>query len=180
MTQQTDKTIAAIRLNGDTDINLLLQNVVDQLSAGDLKVQGYLQKEIMMPNRCKCDTYLENLMNGDRIKISQDLGNGARGCKLDNSMLSKLSETAMQDLDRSPDLLIVNRFGRSEAEGHGFRDVIGKAILADIPVLTAAKSEYYNDWKSFSGEFGIDLPADFKDVLGWCRNVLKTSVLEVG
>lgn len=179
MTQQSDKIFAAIRLNSKVDINVLLQSVVDRLNADDLKVQGYLQKEIMLPNRCKCDTYLENLMNGDQLKISQDLGNGARGCKLDNSMLSKLSEIAMRDLDLAPDLLIVNRFGRSEAEGGGFRDVIGKAISMGIPVLTAVKTDYYNDWKSFSGDLGRDFPTDLDTVLSWSRNVLKVSNVEV-
>lgn len=179
MTQQSDKIFAAIRLNSEVDINVLLQSVVDRLNADDLKVQGYLQKEIMLPNRCKCDTYLENLMNGDQLKISQDLGNGARGCKLDNSILSKLSEIAMGDLDLSPGLLIVNRFGRSEAEGRGFREVIGKAISMGIPVLTAVKTEYYDDWKSFSDELGRDLPADFDAVSSWCRNILKTLDAEV-
>lgn len=179
MMQQTDKIFAAIRLDSKVDINDLLQRVVDRLKSRDLNVQGYLQKEIMLPNRCKCDTYLENLINGDQLKISQDLGHGARGCKLDNSMLSKLSETAMQDLELAPDLLIVNRFGRSEAEGGGFREVIGKAISMDIPVLTAVKNEYYHDWKLFSGDLGCELSANTGDTLTWCHKVLAKSEAEV-
>ncbi len=178
MTQRSDKIFAAIRLNGGVDINILLQCVVDRLQSNKLSVQGHLQKEIMLPDRCKCDTYLENLMNGDQIKISQDLGNGARGCKLDNSMLLKLSDIAMRDLDLIPDLLIVNRFGRSEAEGGGFRDVIGKAISMGIPVLTAVKEEHYPDWKLFSDELGCELPSDCDNVLDWYGGILRTTIAE--
>ena len=178
MARKSDKIFAAIRLGRGVDINVLLQSVVDHLNEDKFQVQGYLQKEIMLPNRCKCDTYLENLMNGDQLKISQDLGNGARGCKLDNSMLVKLSEIAMQDLDLAPDLLIVNRFGRSESEGNGFREVIGKAISMGIPVLTAVKEEHYADWKLFSGDLGHELAADFADVSDWRKEVL--SSVEVG
>lgn len=167
MTDQSDKRFAAIRLNGNTDINLLLENVVQKIQADNLRVQGYLQKEIMKPDRCRCDTYLENLANGARLKISQDLGNGAKGCKLDNSMLVQLSEIAIKDLDEMPDLLIVNRFGRSEAEGHGFRQVIEKAFGLGIPVLTAVKDLYLEDWRQFSGELGVEMKASIKDVSDW-------------
>ena len=92
--------------------------------------------------------------------------------KLDNSMLLEISEVAMRDLELAPDLLIVNRFGRSEAEGHGFRQVIEKAFLTGIPVLTAVKDEYYDDWKAFSAELGHELSPDLSEVLAWYHSAI--------
>lgn len=171
MTDQSIKRFAAIRLDGNTDINLLLENVVQKMQADNFRVQGYLQKEIMKPDRCQCDTYLENLANGAKLQISQDLGNGAKGCKLDNSMLVQLSEIALKDLDEIPELLIVNRFGRSEAEGHGFRQVIEKAFGLGIPILTAVKDLYLEDWRKFSGELGLELAADESEIITWVNSM---------
>lgn len=166
------KRFAAIRLGVDVDVNALLESVVEKMRAEKMQIQGYLQKEIMMPDRCKCDTYLENLTDGSRLKISQDLGNGAKGCKLDNNMLVQLSKIAMNDLDKMPDLLIVNRFGRSEAEGNGFRQVIEKAFGLGIPILTAVKDMYLEDWRLFSGELGTEIDLNSNDIDIWLDSVI--------
>ena len=171
MHDQTSARFAAIRLNCGVDINELIERIVLMYKAKGQRVQGYLQKEIMMPDRCRCDTYLENLMNGDKLKISQDLGNGAKGCKLDNSILLQLTEIALKDLDQMPNLLIINRFGRSEAEGNGFRKVIEKAFDLNIPILTAVKDLYLDDWRLFSGELGQELAPSEDDIADWLNSL---------
>jgi hypothetical protein len=66
-----------------------------------------------------------------------------------------------------PDLLILNRFGKGEAEGRGFRDVMSQALLAGIPVLTAVRETYAAEWQEFSGDMGYDLEPEFAAVMGW-------------
>lgn len=174
MTEAKEATkLAAIRMKKSSDLNILLANITDHLVARNIVVQGCIQREIEEKNSCRCHTYLDNIMTGKKVRISQDLGNGSVGCKLDASILSQLSTVALQELDLGPQLVIINRFGRGEAEGHGFRNVFEKAFSMDIPVLTAVKDEYIEGWREFSGELGIELNAEYDHIFEWCSDAIK-------
>jgi hypothetical protein len=69
------------------------------------------------------------------VDIAQDLGPLARGCKLDPGALERVAGLAEAALGRGADLVIVNKFGKREAEGRGFRPLIGQALAAGVPVL---------------------------------------------
>lgn len=49
---------------------------------------------------------------------------GAKGCRLDPRALAALSGSLLGELDAGTQLLVLNRFGKGESEGHGFRAVI--------------------------------------------------------
>lgn len=82
----------------------------------------------------------------------------------------------MRNLDAKPDLLVVNRFGRGEAEGHGFRSAIEKAFVMGIPVLTAVRDDYLDEWRSFGAEFAAELPALAEDVSAWFDAVTEPAI----
>ena len=67
--------------------------------------------------------------------------------------------------------MMLNRFGRAEAEGGGLRSAFVRAMEAGIPVLTAVGAPYTEAWSQFHGRLAIDLPADLEAVLAWCRDV---------
>ena len=57
-------------------------------------------------------------------------------------------------LSSGADLLIVNKFGKHEAEGRGFRDVIAEAVAMDIPVLVGINALNRSAFESFCGRVG--------------------------
>jgi hypothetical protein len=75
------------------------------------------------------------LPDGPVIRISQSLGAGARGCRLDPEALEQAVAAAEARLAAGVDLVIVNKFGKHEAEGRGFRTLIAEAVALDVPVL---------------------------------------------
>ena len=78
---------------------------------------------------------VEDLYSGARALISKDRGNLARGCRLDHDVLSAVMLAVERSLTGNVDLLIINKFGKEEAEGRGFRQAIGMAVEREIPVL---------------------------------------------
>lgn len=78
----------------------------------------------------------------------------------------------LAELDGELDLLVLNRFGKDEAEGRGFRAVIGKALEKGVPVLTAVREAYAPALAEFASDFGRSLPAERAAIAGWCRTVL--------
>ncbi len=160
--------LAAIRFEKEGNIDALLNDVITALCMRGLSLTGVVQTRGTVHGACHCaDMDLVSLSNGQVFRISQPLGEGARGCRLNPEGLAYCSAALACELANAPDLLILNRFGKGEAEGRGFRDLMSQAMLAGIPVLTAVRETYAAEWQEFSGDMGYDLSPDFATVMGW-------------
>jgi hypothetical protein len=87
-----------------------------------------------------CDMDVQVLPDGPVIRISQSLGPGARGCRLDPEALEQAVAEAEARLSAGADLVIVNKFGKHEAEGRGFRALIAEAVALGVPVLVGVNA----------------------------------------
>ena len=150
------------------DIDAFLAGIAATLAARGLRVRGALQTRGAEGGDCHCaDMDLTTLGSNRVFRISQPLGNGAQGCRLEPGALAECSRFIEQELEQGADLLILNRFGRGERDGRGFRDLIAKAMLLDVPVLTAVRPTYAAAWHAFGAGMACDLPADRDAVLHW-------------
>jgi hypothetical protein len=118
---------------GDTD--LVLFGLARTLAARGIRCRGVVQINSERPDAGPCDMDVKVLPIGPVLRISQDLGRAARGCRLDPAALETAVGLVSSGLSDGTDVLIVNKFGKHEAEGRGFRDVIAAALAMDIPVL---------------------------------------------
>ncbi|CTQ34762.1 DUF2478 domain-containing protein [Jannaschia rubra] len=156
--------LAAVRFDaGDIDAFLTLV-------AGDARARGLRPRGVVQARggdgRC-ADMDLATLGSGRVFRISQPLGQGSRGCRLEPGGLARCSAFLEAEIARGADLLILNRFGRGEATGRGFRDLIGTALTLGVPVLTAVRPTYAADWAEFSAGLGRDLPMRRDAVSDW-------------
>ena len=58
------------------------------------------------------------------------------------------------------DLLIGNRYGKHEAEGRGFRNVIAEALARDVPVLVGLNGQGREAFDAFAGGLATHLPPE--------------------
>ena len=70
---------------------------------------------------------------------------------------------------------MLNRFGKGESEGQGFRAVFEKAFLLGIPVLTSVKQIYAGAWEEFAESCSASLPPTLEDILAWARAAAASS-----
>ena len=70
-------------------------------------------------------------------------------------------------LTRTTDLLIINKFGKQEAAGRGFRDFIAAAMAEEIPVLIAVAPELVAAFTGFAGDYAT--PLTWAEAEAWCR-----------
>jgi hypothetical protein len=146
----------------------LLADLAQALLARGVAVAGVVQlNRETRPDR-HCDMDLMVLGHDHQVRISQDLGPLSRGCRLDPQGLETAVGLVMADLGRKPALVIINKFGKSEAEGRGFRNALAEAMVAGIPVLTAVNSGNLPAFLEFAGELAEALPADEAALLDWC------------
>jgi len=128
--------LLALRRTGAATADTIISSVAENAKVVGLKLAGVLQRDLHRPGRRRCDMDLVDLASGKVIRISEDRGNLARGCRMDTSALVEAAEMVEASIRvGAPDLVILNKFGKAEEEGGGMRDAIAAALTRDIPVL---------------------------------------------
>lgn len=150
---------------GDTD--LLLHGLARDLIARGLRLCGTTQVNSETKEAHPCDMDIQVLPDGPTLRISQNLGAGSKGCRLNPSVLEEAVGIVEADLRHGADLLIINKFGKHEAEGRGFRGVIAEAISKGIPVLVGTNSLNRDAFLEFVGSDVIELQPMNEALQGW-------------
>jgi molybdate transport system ATP-binding protein len=112
-----------------------------------------------------------DLLTGRPISICQPLGTGAMACKLDPAGLAEASLAISRAIVENVALIIVNKFSKQEAAGHGLRSELAEAIIAGGPVLTAVPEKCFDAWREFTGDRGTMLLCARHVVEDWWREV---------
>lgn len=136
-----------------------LSALVKVLAARGSRLEGFIQDgSAKQANGRHQDMYLVDLGSGERVRISERRGRLARGCHLDWSVFTGLADLLAQRLNHGADYLIINRFGRAEAEGRGMTAVLERALDAQIPAIVGVRREYRDQWARFHGGLAVEVP----------------------
>lgn len=130
------------------------------------KLAGLVQHTTLRPGCSRCDMILEELASGELMAISQDRGALARGCALDVDQLLTAMQIVRASLPSGPDVVILNKFGKTEAEGAGFPPLIAETIEAGLPLLIAVPWRNVESWRNFTGEMMREINLDLLAVDG--------------
>ena len=160
--------LAHVSIEGRGETDRFLAAVVAMLDGSGMRLSGTVQANTERVDRPKCDMDLRVLPDGPTLRISEDRGALSRGCILDNGALEQAVAEVSQRLPGA-DMLIVNKFGKREAEGHGMVPVIAEALDAGIPVLVGVNKLNIGHFLAFAGEMSLALPDDVGQVVDWCR-----------
>ncbi len=146
----------------------VLTRLAKALLEQDVSLAGLVQHNAPRPGRSRCDMVLEDIGSGRHVAISRDRGPEARGCMLDVSQLLTASLMVEDSLAQEPELVILNKFGKSESEGGGFRPLISTVIGSGIPLVIAVPSRNIESWRDFAGGMGqeIALEGEAESVAG--------------
>ncbi|MFK5997782.1 MAG: DUF2478 domain-containing protein [Rhodobacterales bacterium] len=151
---------------GDTD--QILARLATKLAEAGLRTCGVAQ---INTNRedCQhpCDMDVKVLPDGPVIRISQSLGREARGCRLNPEALETAVAAALQRLSQGVDVVILNKFGKHEADGRGFRDLIAEAISRDVPVITGVNRTNLAAFLEFTDGYAVEVPATVEALNEW-------------
>ncbi|WP_068315416.1 DUF2478 domain-containing protein [Polycladidibacter hongkongensis] len=159
--------LAVVCFGEEGGVDTLLKQCVEQLQQDGLVLHGVLQEE-GVATECCGPMSLRQIRSGEARQIFQELGAGSRGCRLDFGALAAVCAQLEAGFDGTEDLVILNRFGKSESEGGGLRSVIEIAIAQETPVLIGVKETYRDAFLEYAGEFGEVLANDVSAVLAWC------------
>ena len=144
-----------------------LAALVDRLLSDGLRLAGAVQTNVEMDEGRPCHMDLCVIGQDTAVRISQSLGAHSSGCRLDPAGLETVVGAVEAQLDAPVDLLIVNKFGKQEIEGRGFRELIAEALALEVPVLTAIRPSQTSSFLEFADDFAQEVPASPKGIFEW-------------
>src|SRR5262249_28640019 len=146
-----------------------IERAIAPLRERGIALAGALQRSPEgMIGRHPCDLLLEDLASGELTAIAEHRGKEARGCRLDVGILTEVAEAVAASLHAdAPRLLVVNKFGKIEADGGGLRGAIADAVDLGIPVLVGVPARNLDRWRAFAGPLSVELPAEPAAIVEW-------------
>ena len=156
-------------ISGD---DLLVQAAQEMRKLG-LSLAGVVQHNPLGKGAGRCEMVLEILRANDQLLISQDLGPMSKGCRLNASALEQAVGLVMISLaQQKSDMLIINKFGKQEVDGRGFRPAIAMALEEEVPVLVMVRPESLQNFQDFIGDMGQEIVPDLQAIMLWVKGVL--------
>ena len=163
--------LAAILYRPEDDVDTLLADFAGSLLRNGERLGGVVQRNLKDETGRSSGMHVIDLSTGRQISICQPLGSGATACKLDPAGLAEASLAVSRAIAEDAALIIVNKFSKQEATGHGLRSELAEAIMAGGPVLTAVPEKCIDAWKEFTGDRGTTLLCARHVVEEWWREV---------
>lgn len=159
--------LATVTQEGHGEYDWLLQEFVAELKAAGVNVQGLLTKHYKNP------MIIYDVSTEQEFTISQCLGSLSSGCSLDLGKMAEAAFVLRKALDEQADLVVLNRFGTSEAEGEGFMNELQALVSQDIAVLTMTDYKYLADWRRFTGGLAQELAPNKEALYQWFDDVVR-------
>lgn len=162
--------LASVMAKGRGKTDRLLADVVARLTDDGIRVAGALRPIGSDDANGHCDSDLWLLPDGPVVRITQHLGAESAACRMDAGALEEAVGLATARLAvEGADLVVLNKFGLSEAEGRGFRALIADALGRGVPVLIGVSDTHHAAFDRFADGIAIALPPEDDAILGWCR-----------
>lgn len=171
MTDRQPKIVAIVYERGEgPELDAILTKVAHDLRRAGVKIAGAVQHNTNDGDRCRCDMILEDLESGQLIEISEYRGPESRACRLDPRALEEVVGLAASTIENGVEILIVNKFGKREAEGRGFLPLIDAALEKGAAVLVAVNESNIDAWNAFASDFDERLEACEVSIKRWCNS----------
>lgn len=168
--------LAYVTVQGRGRTDDLLAEVVRSFEDNGIRLAGTVRSNPADVSGHPCDMDLRVLPEGPGFRISQPLGSMAKGCRLDGGVIEAIA-TEVEARMADADLLIVNKFGKLEAQGRGLCPAITMAMDMDIPALVGVNEMNVPDFLAFSDGAAEALRPDALAMRTWFEKVHSPRIL---
>ena len=155
----------------------MLSSLAERLKALGIETAGIVQTNQEICDTELCDMDVKVLPEGETIRISQSLGKESRGCRLDPAALERAVGLVQERMTQAPapQVLIVNKFGKHEADGRGMRVVFAEALERGLPVVCGVNGFNVEAFQTFSGGIAEPAPSDLDGLVAWVQKSVEAA-----
>jgi hypothetical protein len=154
--------VAALVFGKPDEPDRLLREFVQELMTHGHRVVGLIQTRLG-----DCGAAVNVLPTGETIGIAPRLGTLGDLSRPGPCDLGTAAARLDSLIESGADLVVINRFGKLEAEGTGLVDEIARALRLDIPVLVAVPEHRFLEWLCFCHGMGVKLPCRNDSLRNW-------------
>lgn len=170
---ETAMKIAAISAPERGETDRLITVISERLLKEGARLSGIVKVLQEMPEGTHhCDMEVRVLPGERKIAITQSLGDGSEGCRLNPTAIAEAVAAVESAAEGEADLFVLNKFGPEEADGRGFRQAIGSALEQGVPVLVGVTGGSRAAFDEFAAGLADMLPADEDAIAKWCRDAI--------
>lgn len=163
--------IAYTMTEGRGELDRALADLARSAARAGLRTCGIVQINTDIPGSHRCDMDVLVLPEGPEIRISQFLGKDAAGCTLNPDALETAVARVAETMTRPYDLFFLNKFGKSEASGRGFRDLMAQAVADGAAVLVGVNGQNRDAFVEFTGGVAEYVAPDEAAMQAWITRV---------
>jgi hypothetical protein len=152
------------------EIQAILRALADDWK-DELRLAGAVAEDHGLPDRVCQAGYLRTLATGARYSIFHDPGPSAAACHLDGSGAGAAAIAVQRDIETGCDLVLLNKFGKLEADGNGLAVAFRATLAAGLPLLTSVSPAQEEAWRRFAERDFTILPAIPTEIDHWRRAI---------
>jgi len=138
---------------------------------GSVRLAGVIAESHGLADRTCSAGFLRNVATDERFSMFEDLGPGSAVCHLAGAGVLTAAEAVQRDIAAGCELVVLNKFGKLEANKAGLFVAFKAAIEAGIPVLTSFSPALEEAWAKLITPSFVTLPADTAKIDAWRRTV---------
>lgn len=155
-----------VTLPGRGETDELLAKLAARILQAGTRLAGTIQTNRERDCTHHCDMDLHVIPDGPVVRINQDLGPEATACRLDAGALEAAVVAVAQRL-AGAEVLIINKFGKHEAEGRGFRHLMADALARGVPVIVGVNIQNMPAFLEYADGMAQHLPSEPDQILTW-------------
>jgi len=142
-------TIAAIANREGRDSQALLRAAADAWRAAGANIVGVLAEDGDTEGECSA-AFLRDIASGRRFSIHLDAAPAGTSCHLDMAGVDDACAALLPQI-AGADIVVLSKFGKTEALRRGLWAAFCEAAAAGKPLLTTVSPKHSEAWAAFSG-----------------------------
>jgi hypothetical protein len=101
------------------------------------------------------------------LQLAEDRAKHDHDCRIDPAAVEEAAALIAASFRKCPELLLVNKFGRLEADGGGLAEVISNAVDQGIAVIVGVPERNLASWRSFTNGLAEEATLDSPRLQQW-------------
>lgn len=156
--------IAAIANREGLDFQSLFSAIVGGWREAGVRVVGMLAENSDVEGACSA-AFLRDIASGRRFSIQLDAAPAGTACHLDAAGIDDACSALLPQIARA-DVVLLSKFGKTEAARQGLWAAFCETIAAGTPVLTTVSPKHADAWATFAPD-AIWLEPDAQSIRRW-------------
>lgn len=161
----SDCDVAAVVYGPAVDPDPVLRGFFERRLGEGWDVVGVLQERLPLGDDARRRVRLHLAADGELVPATPPSWHARR------EALAAIGDRLVEVVDRRPDVLILNRFGRCEANGGGLFALIRRAVEIELPVLVAVPEALFPVWLACVRGLAVRVPPRRGALELWWRSL---------